>query len=77
MRDFDAEFDQALIDLDRFITFRADSLRSVIKNAPKTYGIKGCSEIFNEGWVMGFRRCLAYMEQAANKAPGAEQRGKP
>lgn len=73
MKDFDAEFERAYIDLDRFITFKFDALRAVIKHAPKTYSIKGSTEVFNEGWVIGFRRCLAYMEQAAAKQSKGKQ----
>lgn len=49
------------------IANRADEARLIVALAPKTYDIRGGNNAFRQGWLIGFRRCLAELHRITEK----------
>lgn len=62
------EFDQAREEMRMFISDRADLARAVVAFANQSYSIKNSSKMWCDGWLVGYKRCLAEMKRIAEKA---------
>lgn len=60
-------FDEAIAELHAFIEDNAAQARAIVAQAPVSYNIENSSELYSEGWRVGFHRCLAELRRIADK----------
>lgn len=63
----DQRFELCYQDVADFVEARGRRINAIIAAYPKTYSTKGMDASYCEGWMTGFRRCLVYIQEVANK----------
>lgn len=59
-------FDEAIAELHAFIEDNTARIKRSIEE-PTSYSIKSSSNSFNDGWEIGFKRCLSELKRLQDK----------